>query len=399
MRVMRSRVPLICRALVASACLLTSLEAQEQREPYPATLQFGTGLINIPVAWVSPNNAEIWLNTSAKGPFGADGSDLPFGQKWNTNASIDSHWLGRFSIGAAAYSNNVDWGIFAQALLLRDNEYAALPAVAVGVRNVGHYPHEDRFLIGHDVACTPSGCTRAVPGIYENFDTAPTFYAVATKEFGVMGALASATVGWGNGLFKEDGDLGELYNKSGQIAEGLFLGARVVGRLSESTALTVMAENDGWDWNLGAVADWRGVTLGLYVTELEEGGKDDGPLQGTYNFTKFNISLGFNSNIRGIASGNLLRTRATELEREARRLRAEISQRERRIAELEETLGTAQEGELAQVARRREQLLRQLEEEREAIRRAEERLRQLEQQRQQQQQPPPPSGGTTPPQY
>ncbi|MGH7717425.1 MAG: hypothetical protein ACREON_01090 [Gemmatimonadaceae bacterium] len=387
-------MPLISRALAASACFASAVLAQDQREPYPATLMFGTGLINIPVAWISPNNADVWLNTSAKLITGSENADLPFGQEWNTNASIETHWLNRFSVGASVYNNNVDWGVFGQVLLLRDNEVSVLPAVAVGVRNLGHYPHEDRFLIGHDISCSPGGCTRQVPGPYDAFDTSPTFYAVATKEFGFSGVEASATVGWGNGLFTEDGDLGELYNSSGQLAEGLFLGARAVARVGDNAAITFLAENDGWDWNVGAVGNWRGITLGVYVTELEEGGKDSGPLQGIYNYTKFNVALGFSSNIRGISQGNLLRARAGELEREARRLRTEIAQREGRIRELEASLGRAQEGELAEVARRREQLLRQLEEEREAIRRAEERLRQLEQQRP----PNPPPGGTTPPQ-
>ncbi len=70
MRTMRSAVGLMPRALAASLLLASAVAAQDaptvQRTPYPATLQFGTGLINIPVAWVSPRNADMWLNTSGK---------------------------------------------------------------------------------------------------------------------------------------------------------------------------------------------------------------------------------------------------------------------------------------------------------------------------------------------
>jgi hypothetical protein len=77
----------------------------------------------------------------------------------------------------------------------------------------------------------------------------------------------------------------------------------------------------------------------------------------------------------------------TELTREQYRLRAEIANRERRISALEVALRRAQAGELADIARRREELERQIQEERDAIRRAEERLQNIERR------PPP----TTPP--
>jgi chromosome segregation ATPase len=86
-----------------------------------------------------------------------------------------------------------------------------------------------------------------------------------------------------------------------------------------------------------------------------------------------------------------LRTRVTELTREQYRLRAEIANRERRIRALEVALRRAQAGELADIARRREELERQIQEEREAIRRAEERLQNVEQR------PPTPPPSTTPP--
>jgi len=60
------------------------------------------------------------------------------------------------------------------------------------------------------------------------------------------------------------------------------------------------------------------------------------------------------------------------------RLRLEITQRERRIAGLEVTLRKAQAGELADIAKRRQELESQVQAERDAIRKAQERLEQLE---------------------
>ncbi|MGI8496557.1 MAG: hypothetical protein ACR2OG_03095 [Gemmatimonadaceae bacterium] len=391
MRTMLSRAALLRGALAASLVVVSALPAQE-RAPYPATLNFGTGLVNIPVAWVSPRSGDVWLNTSGKTIDYADG--LSFAGKWNTNIAIESHWLGRFSVGASAYSQNPEYGFFGQLLLLRDN--GLLPSVAVGIRNVGKYSHEDRLLIGHDIQLQlDSSYKEVVSGQTQDFSTAPTVYGVATKELG----SGSVSIGYGNGLFKETGNLGRSYNDKGTVAKGLFFGARYALRPTETTLVTFMGENDGFDWNAGVVGDWRGLYLGIYGTELEEGGRcgrngigsePKGAYCRVYNYTKANVALGYSGNAFDIARGVLLRARVSELEREQTRLRLEIEARERRIAKLELDLRKAQAGELAELATRREALESQIRQEREAIIRAEERLRQL-------QQNPPPKPPATPP--
>ena len=385
MRTLRSARAPLRGALVASLALVPALAAQ-QRDPYPATLQFGTGLINIPVAWVSPRNADVWVQTSGKviTHFEPE-AEMNFATRWNTNASIDTHWLGIFSVGASAYSQNPEWGLFGQALVLRPNQLGVNPGIAIGVRNVGKYDREDRLLVAHDIALDPSDSSyKEVEAFYaRGFKTMPTIYGVATQQFSLASWGASVSVGYGNGLFSDDGGLGASYNTKGQIAKGLFLGARVAGHPTPNTTLSILAENDGWDWNAGIVGDWRGVTLGLYGTELEEGSKDLSkcPIQAlcrVYNYRKLNVSLGYSGNIIDISRGVLLRTRITDLEREQQRLRQEIAARERRIRGLEVTLREAQAGELREIARRRTELEAQIQQERDAIRRAMERLEQLE---------------------
>lgn len=382
-------------ALVAAMALPSALCAQ-QRDPYPATLQFGTGLINIPTAWVSPTNSDIWIQTSGKViEHYVEPSEMNVSTRWNSNLSIDTHWLGRFSIGVSAYSQNPEWGFFGQALLVKPDQFPNVPSIAIGVRNVGKYEHEDRLLVGHDIVLDPVDSTYdESTGVFaEGFSTSPTFYGVATQEFGFAGTWSgSLSLGYGNGLFSDDGDLGDDYNLKGQIAEGLFFGGRVVAHPSLNTSITLLAENDGWDWNAGLIGDWRGITLGVYGTELEEGSRDPGKCSNeglcrVYNYAKLNVSLGYSGNIIDISRGVLLRSRISELEREQQRLRSEIASRERRITSLETALRRAQAGELAEIARRRQEMEQQIEEEREAIRRATERLEQLERQRQ----PPPPA--------
>ena len=392
----------VCAAALFAAASSTA-DAQ-QGDRYPATLQFGTGLVTIPVAWVSPSSTDAWLNTS--GRYTPTFPDTPveqgFASLWNTNIALDVHLLQRVSIGVAAYDQNIDYGFFGQVLLLRDNQFAGLPALAVGFRNLGNCKVQERMLLGCDVVATPEGYERVEVERYQNFSTRPTLYAVLTKDFG-FGATAGGppsstlglTLGFGNGLFSDDGDLGDQYNQKGTIAEGLFLGGRYVAHPTLNTSVTVLAENDGWDYNAGIIGDWRGITLGLYGTELEEGGRRDAA-EGfnLYNYTKFNVSLGYSGNLIDISRGVLLRSRITELTREQQRLRTEIAARERRIRGLEDALRKAQAGELADIARRRQALEAELQAERDAIRRANERLRDLQAGRPT---PPPTPPPTTPP--
>lgn len=387
--------------VVAAASLASSTLGAQQADPYPATLNFGTGLINIPVAWVSPRSSDVWVNTSAKSlPSIPDAGAMTWMTRMNTNIALDTHWGGRVSLGASAYSQNPEWGFFGQALVLRQGDFGlSLPSIAVGLRNVGKFRHEDRLLIGEDIHLNGDEYQHVVPDRYKDFNTANTFFAVATQDFTIGRGPGSSglglSVGWGNGLFKDDGGLGQAYNSKGTIAPGLFLGARFVAHPTPNTILQVLAENDGWDYNAGLQLDWRGITLGVYGTELEEGGGRGPQGYWVYNYAKYNLSLGYRGNIDDIAHGVILRTRISELTREQQRLQLEIAERNRRIQALQVALTKAQSSEIATLENRRSELERQVQEEREAVRRAEERLRQLEQTRTTE--PPPAKPPTTTP--
>lgn len=398
MRRMRLGVAYFAGAL-ALVAVSRSAGAQQQRDPYAATLHYGTGLINIPVAWVSEKSTDFWVQTSGKTiPSFPDESKQSVPSLFNTNISIDTHWRGLFSAGVSAYSANPEYGFFGQVQLVKDHKYAYLPGVAVGARNLGKYKCEDRLLIGHDIVLQADS-TYENKCIYGGFKTAPTLYGVATKDFAlssITGRLPSATmsisVGMGNGIFSDDGDLGKNYNAKGTIAKGLFLGTRFVAHPTLNSAIHFLVENDGWDWNAGLVGDYRGITLGVYGTELEEGGRTpgknpDGNL--IWNYRKLNLSLGYSGNIIDVARGVVLRTRITELTREQTRLRLDIAARARRIKGLEDALRKAQAGELADIAKRRQQLEADVKAERDAIQRANDRLRELER--------PPATPPSTPP--
>lgn len=396
MRTLRSSVALSILALGTAALVsVPAASAQDssatapaeppQNDLYPATLDFGTGLIDDPVAWVSPSSGDVWVQTSAKHiPYNlVNQATLNTSAQWNTNLSIDSHWGGRYELGFSLYSQNPEWGFFGQALLLKEEQGKSWPAIAVGFRNLGPYPHEERMLVGHDVSIDPTGNGADITSPFaRHFHSTPTLYGVATKSFAIgRTSDASLTLGYGDGLFSDDGKLGSSYNDKGTIAKGLFLGGRYAIHPSQNTRLDFLAENNGWDWNAGVVGTWRGISLGIYGTELEEGSKS--PTKGTfysvYNYTKVNFSLGYSGNLYDIGRGAMLRSRVAELQREETRLHLELAKREERITTLDDQLRKAQAGELAEVAKRRQQLESEIQAERDAIQKAEDRLKALQQ--------------------
>jgi hypothetical protein len=403
MRTMRVSVSLVAAAAVALSPGAVPARAQQQ-DPYPATMHYGTGLINIPVAWVSPVSGDGWFNISGKRISYYGNQDATFATQMNTNVALDTHWAGRFSIGVSAYSQNPEYGFFGQALVLRDNQFSFFPALAVGFRNLGPYEHEERFLIGHDIALNENGeYEEVVPGFAEGFKTNPSFYGVLTKEFALSSmnarlpaTMMSLSVGYGDGIFRDDGGNGEMYNAKGTLVDGLFLGTRLVFHPSLNSTLTVLGENDGWDWNAGAVFNWRGLSAAVYGTELEEGGKEDGAAM-IYNYTKINFAFGYNGNVFDVARGVILRTRITALQREQQRLRWDIAERNRRIAQMTAMLQEAQAGELQSIARRRAEIDAELARERQAMEEAMRRLDELQRRTTPPPGTPPPSNPPPPP--
>jgi hypothetical protein len=354
-----------------------------QPDPYPASLDFGTGLIDIPVAWVSPNSSDFWLSYGAKripSPKVLTGGAFSY---WNGNVALDTHWLNRFDAGVSVYSNNPEWGLFGQVLLLRDGEFASfLPAIAVGARNVGPDDHEERFLIGTDVTVDSLGHQHEItPFYFKGFHTSPTLYAVATKSIAFHSAVLSSislTLGGGDGLFSQTGGLGAEYNASGTVVRGMFFGARTVSHPTTNTTISLVGENNGFDYNAGVVGGWRGLSLGVYGSELEDGTTRSASSLDIYNYRKVNVSFSYSGNFRDVAHGHFLRTQITELEREQQLLRADIAQREQAIKRLQDRLGKLRQGDLGDAAKQRALLEQQLEQERQAIQRANDRLKQLQ---------------------
>jgi hypothetical protein len=310
--------------MFAALALCFALPARAQQS-YPQTLYWGSGLVDIPVAWVSPISGDFALGFSGKTIEGSKvSSGFNFGNGLNTNAAFSFSFFGRAELGLAFYSDNPEWGFFGRALLLdeetlrgREGIAGWVPSVAVGLRNVGPYSKIDRFGLGYRmVPGTPTDPSRQheADAIHQNFSTGETVYGVATKSF-ILSDLGesmphiglSFSLGYGNGLFEDDGGLGDAYSK--HSTGGLFGGVKMDVFPSPRSVLSFMAENNAWDYNLGMAIDYRGLQAGVYWTEVGAGSSSDAaPCPYTYN--KFAFSVGWKSNALALLRGDVLQDRA-----------------------------------------------------------------------------------------
>jgi hypothetical protein len=386
------------RGVLAGLALgIAPLTVAAAQQDYPQTLYWGTGLIDVPVAWVSPLSGDFALNYSAK-RFRVDPvvTKINYDDRMNSQFTLSGAALGRLEGGVAFYSSNPEYGFFIRGVLvseedlkLRGGALEWFPALAVGMRNLGKYSHIDRFGIGYTLLPpTPEDPdSRHEPdSLHLGFDTAPTLYVVATKslvlnQFHGMGL--SLTLGAGNGLFSDDGGLGGSYAKN--ATGGFFYGAMAEFPVTPDFRVNVMAENNAWDFNLGASAVWRGLRAGFYITELGAGSSEDASSglapQRYYNYRKIAFTLGWQSNVLALVQGDFLQKRADRLAHEREQLLTDINDRQRRVAALQSELDRYEAQNLLELEQRRAAVETQLRQEKDTLRRLEDRLKRLEQQR------------------
>ena len=408
-------------AAVAGAALLTIVAQRAgAQQTFPQTIYWGSGLIDIPAAWVAPIPGDFAINYSAK-HFDADPNSekINYNNKLNSQLTFSISGWGVVEGGWAAYSSNPEWGFFGHALLINQQAMRArggaagwVPSVAVGVRNLGPYKHIDRFGVGYNLL--PPGADpnqhHVADSLHQSFNTANTVYGVATESFSLTDIRPtwadidlSFTAGYGNGLFSDHGSLPvEQYAK--HSTGGLFYGGKVDFNATPNLGVTLLAENNAWDYNVGGVLNYRGIRGGLYLTELGAGSATSDtsstPTNAQratriYNYSKVVMSLGWQSNIFALLHGNFLQDRAAELERARQTLLAEIQARQQRIAALELEINRYEAQNLLELEQRRAQAEAELSAEREALKRLEDRLRRVESQTGN---PPTPTTPTTPPQ-
>ena len=391
---MTIRCAIVAAAAIALGGAASSAAAQQE---FPQSLYWGSGLIDIPVAWAAPITGDFAVSYSGK-RFRPDPivTKLNYSDRLNSQFTVSTALFGRLEGGVAFFSSNPEYGFFVRGVLVREEDLAArggvfswLPAVAVGARNLGKYSHIDRFGIGYRLLPpTPDepDARHEPDSLHLGFDTAPTLYAVATKSVTLSqfnenwpGVGVSLTLGAGNGLFSDDGGLGRAYASS--KTGGLFYGGMVDIPATPDLRFTLLAEHNAWDVNVGAAAAYRGIRAGVYVTELGAGSGGSTAPAGFYNYRKVAFTLGWQSNVLAMLRGDFLQKRADRLAREREQLLADIGARQRRVAALEIELDRYEAQNLLELEQRRAAAEVQLRQEREALRRLEERLKRIEQQR------------------
>jgi uncharacterized small protein (DUF1192 family) len=371
------------------------------QDEYPQTLYWGSGLIDIPVAWVSPLTGDFALNYSGKS-FKDDpnATKINYSNSLNSNLVFSMSFGGRLEGGVSWFSSNPEYGFFARGLLMDENQFRErggwarllIPSIALGAHNIGSYDQIDRFGIGYDLlppTAEDPDAQHVADSLHQGFDTGPTFYGVATKSISLADIRPNwadinfgFTVGFGNGLFQDHGNLARSqYAKN--ATGGLFYGVKTDFAPGPNMTLSLMAENNAWDFNVGGSLAYRGLRAGLYFTELGAGSAAPDSLNPNtvyYNYNKAAFTIAWQSNIFALLRGDFLQNKAAQLERRRQGLLAQITERQRRIAALELEINRYEAQNLLELEQRRAAAEAELRQEREALRRLEERLRRVEQQ-------------------
>ena len=404
----------IAATLTAMVAGLVAARAAGAQDEFPMTLYWDTGLIDIPAAWVAPISGDFTVNYSGK-RFSVDPNDqkLDYSKSINSQLTFSLAFAGRVELGVAAFSSNPEQGLFAKGLLIREDDFRerggfarwVVPSVALGVRNVGRFDEIDRFGIGYELippfaqGNDEPNARHRPDAAHREFQTSNSLYGVATKSFNLAEIRPnfpdfsfSVTAGYGSGLFKDDGDLPEgTYSKHDR--GGLFYGVKTDFAAGSNLILTLMFEDNSWDYNAGLSLAYRGIRGGLYFTELGAGSRTDAAALGAgaseadsarhiaaslYNYQKTVFTLGWQSNVFALLRGEFLQNKAAALERAREGLLAEITARQQRIAALELEINRYEAQNLLELEQRRQKADAELRAEREQLRRLEDRLRALE---------------------
>ena len=260
--------------------LIVASSVAAQTTKVPSTLRHGSGLMDIPVAGVLADRA---LTLTYSGFWTSNDTDVTtdlsgnitgteaFPGGWNSDLAVARGLFDLLEFGVSIQSlsdpeegGNL-WGAFGRLSILSPQTQPI--GLAVG----GRYASSPDF--GDGVEYAPNRLGRPDRRVRDRLgsqriDTGFSFYAVAGWDLpGLPSAFLpdhdfSFTVGWGNGLFKEGGEL-DWYT-SGDSG-GWFAGVAWNLELAESRMLTFMSEYNGFDWNVGTQVDLSGVRLGAHV--------------------------------------------------------------------------------------------------------------------------------------
>lgn len=262
--------------LAAAFTVLPYAPAGAQAPTMPSTLRYGSGLLDIPVSSVLPHLqvrgtlSSFFVGLERRVEVDADGNEAGFSDGFedlSVDGALAVGLYDRFEAGLTLQSFGGDakggdvWGLFGRVRiwepvdqglgLAAGARYVTSPDWGDGIRYVpGRLGFPDRRL------------ARAYTG-----GTNLTVYGVATAYLrGFDGGPVpendvTFTLGYGSGMFHAGGRL-DLYADG--HANGWFYGTSLHVRTGAESILTLMAEHNGFDVNVGAQLDWSGLRVGVH---------------------------------------------------------------------------------------------------------------------------------------
>jgi len=263
-------------AWAVSMALVVAVSASAQQTPsMPSTLRYGSGLLDIPVSAVLPH---LEVTATYSGYFARVDRDVqldPSGNaigyarlsRFRPDASVAVGLFDRLETGlslqdfGSATNGSAMWGLFGRVRLWEPIDQGV--GFAVG----GRWLKGPDF--GNGVDYSPGRLGFADKRLAESYTGGTNFslYGVATAYLrGFDGGFIpkndmTFSLGYGTGMFKEGGTLG--FYAPGH-ANGWFYGTSFHIQAAEGTLVSLMAEHNGFDVNVGAQVDWQGFRLGAH---------------------------------------------------------------------------------------------------------------------------------------
>ena len=294
-------------ASAALAILLPGQAATAQDFRMPGTLRYGSGLLDIPVAWVLPHMAITGtysgFSVSVDEPVlvKPDGTELTgkFGDpvsKWVSDGAIAIGLMNRVELGASIQhfdsqenGGNMLGGFARISLLPASMERLALAAGARFVTSPSYGADSDYGPLQPGRLGYPDYRLLETPSNdeIEGMSSSLSPYVVATARAMSSESMdVTVTGGWGMGMFSSGSDYA-FYSETG--TGGVFGGAAAHFKMGGGRILNVMAEHNGFDLNAGVQLDLGNIRVGGFMHGLMGDGSS------TYRASKFGVlaSLSF----------------------------------------------------------------------------------------------------------
>lgn len=266
-------------ALALAVAAFAAQEAAAQTT-MPSTLRHGSGYLDNPAASVLPHLAiqgtfsGFFSNLSQTVLTDANGNAIGYGggsDNFYKDASVSVGLFDRAEVGASLLSLNDAnaggnlFGAYGRVAILKPAAQGF--GLAVGAR----YNNAPDF--GDNITYAPNRLGYPDARVRETYsgsdvDTQLSLYGVGTLFLRGFESTwfpkndVTVSLGYGTGLFQE-GDQFGWYSYAD--SDGWFAGANMAIEVAEETALNLIGEYNGFDINLGAQVDYKGVRVGAHL--------------------------------------------------------------------------------------------------------------------------------------